>query len=305
MCVGQVRRNARLTDSWNSTTCCSACSGVMLTVLYEDNHCLAVSKSAGVIVQGGNRPPTLLDEARAYLKQKYHKPAGVFLGVVHRLDTPVSGVVLLARTSKAAARLSEQFRRGTVEKLYWAFVEERASGKRQDVTAKPRRSRRVSATSSRRAAEAVSASCASHVTLPPDLQTWEDYLLKDRKQNVVRVVSTAAPGAKLAVLEVRRLAKFAAGVLVEVRPRTGRSHQIRVQLAARGWPILGDTRYGSCHAFWADEGRTAGPAGLHRRAIALHARWLCVEHPVRHEPLVLEAPLPRSWRRLVGSWSPS
>src|SRR4051794_17714750 len=97
-----------------------------LEVLYEDNHCLAVNKPAGLLVQGDvTGDPTLLDQARVYLKRKYHKSGNVFVGLVHRLDRPVSGVVFLARTSKAAARLSEEFRERRVRKVYWAIVEGR------------------------------------------------------------------------------------------------------------------------------------------------------------------------------------
>src|SRR4051812_14398929 len=96
----------------------------MSDVLYEDNHCLALNKPAGLLTQGdATGDPTLLDEARAYLKARYRKPGDAFVGLVHRLDRPTSGVVLLARTSKAASRLSAQFRAGTIEKTYWALVE--------------------------------------------------------------------------------------------------------------------------------------------------------------------------------------
>src|SRR5436309_15999603 len=96
----------------------------MLEILLEDNHCLAVNKPAGLLTQGdATGEPTLLDAARAYLKERYHKPGNVFVGLVHRLDRPTSGVVLLARTSKAAGRLSAQFRAGTIEKVYLAVVE--------------------------------------------------------------------------------------------------------------------------------------------------------------------------------------
>src|SRR5436309_14678315 len=119
----------------------------MLDVLYEDNHCLAVNKPAGLLAQGdATGDPTLLDEARAYLKSRYDKPGNVYVGLVHRLDRPTSGVVLLARTSKAASRLSEQFRTGRVSKVYWAIVEGEPaahSGEWIDVLEKDRQANRV------------------------------------------------------------------------------------------------------------------------------------------------------------------
>src|SRR3954471_15398903 len=127
----------------------------MLDVLYEDNHCLAVNKPAGLLTQGDvTGDPTLIDAARADLKVRFNKPGNVFVGLVHRLDRPTSGVVLLARTSKGAERLSEQFRAGTVEKVYWAIVE---------------------------------GSC------PQDSGEWSDFLWKDEERNVVQVVAHQTP----------------------------------------------------------------------------------------------------------------
>src|SRR5262245_50343639 len=128
----------------------------MLDVLYEDNHCLAVNKPAGLLTQGdATGDPTLVEQARAYLKARYEKPGNVYVGLLHRLDRPTSGVVLLARTSKAAARLSAQFRDGSVEKIYLAVVEG---------------------------------------TCPDDAGEWEDTLRKDETRNVVRVVAEGASG---------------------------------------------------------------------------------------------------------------
>ncbi len=154
--------------------------------------------------------PTVLDWARRYIKQKYAKPGNVYLGVVHRLDRPVSGAVLLARTSKAARRLTEQFRTGTVQKTYWAVVEGR-----------PRQRE-------------------------GELVHW---LVKDRRRNVVRAYPSETPGGKLAVTRYRTLAIRQRLALLEVHPITGRAHQIRVQLSAGGLPILGDTKYGARRQF--------------------------------------------------------
>jgi 23S rRNA pseudouridine1911/1915/1917 synthase len=212
-------------------------------VLFEDNHCLAVVKPAGLLTAGDRTgDETLLEQARRYLKEKYHKPGNVFLGLVHRLDRPVSGVVLFARTSKAAARLSEQFRAGRVVKVYHAWV--------QGVPRTP-------------------------------AGTWTDFLLKDRERNVVRSVSAETTGAQQAMLGYRLLGRAGRTALLEIRPQTGRAHQIRVQLASRGFPILGDVKYG------------ARPTPNGR--LLLHAFELTFEHPVRNERISLQAPEPEDW----------
>ena len=218
-----------------------------LEVLYEDNHCLAVNKPARLLTMGDvTGETTLLDAAKAWVKQKYDKPGAVFLGVIHRLDRPVSGVVLFARTSKAAARLSEQFRERSVDKVYRAIVE----------------------------------------GVPPERDAvLQDWLWKDPGRNVTQVVRDGTPGAQQAALVVRRLRTANSRSLVEVRPVTGRSHQIRVQLAERGWPILGDGKYGSSV-------RLDG-------AIALHASSLTFHHPTRGEPVTVSAKEPTSWRQLM------
>jgi 23S rRNA pseudouridine1911/1915/1917 synthase len=213
-----------------------------LEILYEDNHCLAVYKPAGRLsthFQGDEEP--IDRDAKRYLKAKYQKPGNVFLGVVHRLDKPVSGVLLFARTSKAAARLAEQFREGTVEKVYWAVVEgdvARSAG------------------------------------------SLEDWLL--REEGRVNVVEPDTPGARQALLHFQRRGGHGGLTWLEVRPQTGRTHQLRVQLAHHGHPIYGDAKYGSVHTF--------------DQAVALHARALTFLHPVRYEPVTLTAELPGRWR---------
>uniref|UniRef100_A0A7C4QP00 RluA family pseudouridine synthase n=1 Tax=Schlesneria paludicola TaxID=360056 RepID=A0A7C4QP00_9PLAN len=217
-----------------------------LVVLYEDNHCLAVAKPAGWLTMGdATGDPTLLNNARHYLRQKFAKPGAVFLGVVHRLDRPVSGVVLFARTSKAAARLSAQFRAGTIEKVYWAVVAGR------------------------------------HVPREGELR---HSLVKDAARN--RAVVADAETGRDSRLHFHRKGRHGAWVWLEVRPLTGRSHQIRAQLSAAGWPILGDRKYGSREPF------VPG-------AIALHARALTFTHPVRREPVTVVCPLPETWRRFA------
>jgi 23S rRNA pseudouridine1911/1915/1917 synthase len=225
-----------------------------LVILYEDNHCLAVAKPAPLLTQGVPPGiPTLEAMVKAYLKERYHKPGNVYLGIPHRLDRPVSGVVVFARNTKAARRLAEQFQNRQVRKVYWAILERSAAGE-----------------------------------LPPE-GVWEDWLLKVQDQSRSERVAADTPGARLAVLRYRRLRLSAEDALIEIEPETGRMHQIRVQAAARGWPVRGDVLYGARLPF-------GPPAELPRdRLIALHARSLTFLHPIRYEPLTVTAPLPGVW----------
>ena len=215
------------------------------SVLFEDNHLLVLAKPSGLATMGVRAgQPSLVSMAKAYLKRKYNKPGNVYLGVVSRLDAPVTGVVVLARTSKAAARLNEQFRTGRVTKIYWALVENEPD---------------------------------------PAQGTCLDHLRKDERHHRMHVTHARHPEAKEARLAYSTLQRLPGATLVEVRLETGRKHQIRVQLAHRGWPIVGDRKYGANRAF---------PSG-----IALHARLVAFTHPVRKTLLSLTAPLPPSWRR--------
>jgi 23S rRNA pseudouridine1911/1915/1917 synthase len=208
-----------------------------LRLLYEDNHCVAVFKPAGLLTVGDRTGDvSLVDLVRKDLRRRYQKPGNVFVGVVHRLDRPVAGVVLFARTSKAAARLAEQFRTRRVTKIYQALVEGR---------------------------------------LATSEGTLFDRLVKDRRSNIVRRVTRPDSESRQSSLSFRRLKTFPDTTLLEIEPRTGRSHQIRVQLAAAGHPIVGDRKYGSKRAF--SEG------------IALRAVRLVFEHPVRKVPVTVEA----------------
>jgi len=223
-------------------------------VLFEDNHCLAVAKPGGLLTQGvPHGLPTLEAWARDYLRAKYAKAGRVYLGVPHRLDRPVSGVVLFARSSKAAARLAEQFRERQVTKVYRAVVDG---------------------------------------TVQPPEGTWDDWLRKVADDARTEVVRADSPGARLATLRYRVTGEFADETLLELTPVTGRSHQLRVQAAARGWPIRGDRQYGSARTF----GPT--PATERDRLIALHAESLIFLHPIRYEPVTVTAPLPEYWAEL-------
>lgn len=178
-----------------------------LQVLYEDNHLLAVNKPAGMLVQGDKTGDAcLLDYAKEYLKHKYHKPGNVFVGLVHRVDRPVSGVVLLTRTSKALARMNTLFKQRTVEKCYWALI----SG-----------------------------------SLPQESGQLVHWLRKNRKKNKATVASSGAEDTKEALLNYQLLSVIGKKRLVALYPLTGRPHQLRVQLSAVGCPILGDVKYGS------------------------------------------------------------
>lgn len=225
----------------------------LLDVLYEDNHLLGLNKPAGWPTTHFDGSEETVDRlAKAYLKEKYAKPGNVFLGVVHRLDKPTSGCLVFAKTSKAAARLSEQFREGGVEKTYWAVIEDPPK--------------------------------------PTDSSPWavddsgalDDWLLHDDADRRVRVVPAGTPNAKPARLLWTVRARHAGLVWLELRPHTGRKHQLRVQLASRGCPIYGDEKYGSPHRLG--------------HAIALHARTLTVLHPTKHDSLMLAADVPRHWR---------
>jgi 23S rRNA pseudouridine1911/1915/1917 synthase len=215
-----------------------------LDILYEDNHCLAVAKPSGVpSTHFQGKEETVDRMVKRYLKEKYQKPGNVFLGVVQRIDKPVSGVLLFARTSKAADRLARQFREGSIEKTYWAVVE----GEVQSLAG-----------------------------------TVEDWLHKDKASTRVEIVEPHSPHARQALLHYQRRNVQGGLSWLELRPQTGRRHQLRVQLAHHGHPIYGDAKYGSIHTFG--------------RAIALHARALTFLHPIRNEPITLTAELPRSWR---------
>jgi 23S rRNA pseudouridine1911/1915/1917 synthase len=215
-----------------------------LEVLYEDNHCLAVAKPAGWASTHYQGTAETVDRwAKNYVKEKYRKPGEVFLGIVHRLDKPVSGVLLFARTSKAAARLAEQFREGSVEKVYWAVVEGNVQTTAGSV---------------------------------------EDWLKKNEEAHRVEVTSPETRGARQALLHFQKKSSLGDLTWLELRPQSGRRHQLRVQLAHHGHPVYGDARYGSIHTFG--------------QGIALHARSLTFLHPIRYEPITLTAELPRSWR---------
>lgn len=217
-----------------------------LEILYEDNHLLAINKPSGMLVQGdetGDVP--LVELAKEYVKDKYHKPGAVFMGVVHRLDRPVSGVVVFARTSKSLERMNALFRERNTKKIYWALV--------------------------------------GNMPTPPEA-TLIHWLSKDHQKNKTTAFSRETERALRSELSYRFIQENKGLYLLEVIPITGRSHQIRVQLASMGCAIAGDLKYGY-------------PKALDDSSIALHARALEFIHPVKKELLKLMAPLP-----LTGLW---
>lgn len=212
-----------------------------LQVLFEDNHIIAVNKRSSDIVQGDKTGDIPLSEVvKQWLKKKYNKPGNVFAGVVHRIDRPVSGVIVFAKTSKALSRLTEQFRTREVQKTYLAAV----------------------------------------CKMPEnETGTLINNLVKDSAKNKSRLVSAKNKMGKRSELSYKLLSATDKYFILEVKPITGRHHQIRVQLSAIGCSIKGDLKYGAP--------RSNKDGGIH-----LHARQIDFIHPVRKEPISILAPLP-------------
>ena len=219
-------------------------------ILYEDNHLLVVNKRVGEIVQGDKTSDEPITEIyKAFIAQRDAKPGQVFLGLPHRLDRPVSGIVVLAKTSKALERLNAMFRDGGVNKVYWALV------------------------------------CKEPVESEKLL---EGMLWRNEKQNKSYICRPGAlrKDAKLAKLISKYIGRTERYFLLEVELLTGRHHQIRCQLSDMGCPIKGDLKYGAPRS---------NPDG----GISLHARRISFLHPVKKEPVVIEAPVPASWKGVI------
>ena len=211
-------------------------------VLYEDNHIIVAIKPEGVLSQSdGSSAPDMLTILKAYIKEEYSKPGEVYLGLVHRLDRPVSGVMVFARTSKAASRLSEQIRTRKVEKIYRCVVNGILEGEGR----------------------------------------LENFISKDEDKNIVTVIDKEKPGFKASYLDYKALASKGGLTLAEVKLGTGRSHQIRAQMAHFGYPLIGDQKYG-------DKDKRC-------KDIALEAYKLSFEHPVKREFITFEAPIPSGY----------
>jgi 23S rRNA pseudouridine1911/1915/1917 synthase len=210
-----------------------------------------LNKPAGVLTQAPAGIDSLEVRVKDFYRQREGKEGNIYLGLPHRLDRPVSGAIVFARHVRAAQRLSTQFENRTVTKVYWAIVE-------GDVQ--------------------------------PDEGTWTDHLHKRHGMAQAIVVPADDPRGKLAVLHYRVMSRMSGRTWLEVQLETGRTHQIRVQAASRGHPVLGDAQYGAKQPFgeqFADE---------RLRAIALHARQLGFNHPMTGEPVDIVAPVPAAWR---------
>ena len=213
-----------------------------LEILYEDNHIIAVNKKAGEIVQGDKTEDEPLSErVKAYIKKKHNKPGDVYLGIIHRLDRPVGGVIVFAKTSKALTRMNKQFQDRAIQKTYWAVVEK----------------------------------------LPPHNEAVViSYLKKNQEKNRSRAYDKEVKGSKKSELEYSLVGRSKNYFYVEVKPKTGRHHQIRVQLSHIGCPIKGDVKYGA--------NRTNRDGSIH-----LLARSLEFVHPVKKEPMLIKANPPQ------------
>jgi len=222
-------------------------------ILFEDETCLAVAKPAGLLTQAPLGIDSLEYRIKRLLSERDGVSGDVYLGVPHRIDRPVSGAIVFAKTLKAAQRISKQFENRRVEKTYWALVK-------------------------------------GHID--PDEGTWTDYLKKIDGEPRTAVVEQTDPAGRIAVLHYRSLQKVSVPgerTLLEITLETGRTHQIRVQCASRGHPVLGDEMYGSGIAF--------GPPSddQRERLIALHARMLKFWHHAAGGYITVTAPLPKYW----------
>jgi 23S rRNA pseudouridine1911/1915/1917 synthase len=267
----------------------------LLEILCEDGPVLAVNKPAGLLTLGAvPGVPTLERQVKQFLKEKYHKPGNVYLGIPHRLDRPVSGVVVFARNSKAAARLAEQFRERQVKKVYWALVEgvpDPPEGELVDWLVKSPDRARVEIVSPETPG-AREARLKYRILPDPVLPARSE--IRNPKSEIIPDSSFLSPQSAFPVSpplappyeggEVQR-------TLLEIELLTGRTHQIRVQFAARGWPVVGDFQYGAATSLGAT--RQADPRD---EPIALHARSLTILHPVRYDRLTIAAPLPATWQ---------
>ncbi|WP_437922089.1 RluA family pseudouridine synthase [Sphingobacterium sp. LRF_L2] len=210
-------------------------------VIFEDNHYIAINKRAGDIVQVDTTgDKSMEDMVKEYLAAKYQKPNGAFLGVIHRLDRPVSGMILFAKTSKGLDRMNRLFHDRKVSKTYFAIVRNKPEKK---------------------------------------ADTLKNWLLRDRKKMITKAYDREVKGGSFAQLDYEVIGELDGYFLLKVTPLTGRTHQIRCQLAYMGCPIVGDNKYGY-------------PRGSQRRSICLHSRALTFVHPIKEEPTELTAELP-------------
>ena len=231
-----------------------AASALGFEILLEDEAVLAVVKPTGIATQAPPGIDSLEVRIKRYLAADERQPGDVYLGIPHRLDRPVSGAMLFAKTRRAARQLSRQFERRRVKKLYWACVER---------------------------------------TVEPADGTWTDYLRKVHGKPQAEVVDATHAEAQEAILHYRTLGHHQAGSWLEIELETGRTHQIRIQAASRGHPVLGDVAYGSRISFGEQH------EDERQRVIALVARSIEFFHPTTKQPLAVEAPTGELWQGLT------
>ena len=260
----------------------------MIKVLYEDNHIIAVFKPSGVLTQGDKSGDvSLFDMVKDYLKEKYKKPGNVFLGLVHRLDKPVSGIVLFGKTSKGASRLSEQFRNHTIQKTYHGIVVGKPKEARGEIKEKINKI----------------SFFAEGFTDKTDEELLSE-IKRATKTRTAELEYQVVPPLEAA----RMLGGEAAGIksdkysLLKILPKTGRFHQIRVQMANMGCPILGDEKYGGPAASWKNnkspDGKAVEDPRL-RRDIGLCATAISFKEAVGGKQINLEIPLPEGWKGYI------
>ncbi len=221
-----------------------------MEILYEDNHIIIVNKAPSEIVQGDKTGDTPISEKlEAYLKDKYDKPGNVFVGIPHRIDRPVSGIVIFAKTSKALVRLNEMFQKKEISKTYWAVVKNK----------------------------------------PPKMNdTLVHFLIKHQEKNFTRIYNKQIEGSSRAELDYKLILELDNYYLLEIHPKTGRSHQIRAQLSKIGCPIKGDVKYGA-------------ERPNNDKSIHLHARGVEFVHPVKKETIKITAnpPVESIWNDIL------
>ncbi len=269
-----------------------------MEVVYEDNHIIVVNKAPGEIVQGDKTGDTPLSETiKAYLKEKYNKPGNVFCGVVHRIDRPVGGLVIFAKTSKALTRLNEMLRKGDIHKTYWALVEGRPDKEEATLTdylvsdgrlnktfiAPPPEAKQSAKAEAKEPAKSKAeesakskADAKQSAKLKPEAKASAKFKAKESDKSE----------AKKSVLKYKTIANGDRYTLLEINLLTGRKHQIRCQLSATGHPIKGDLKYGAKRS-----NRNGG--------ISLLARRIEFIHPVSKELIQLEAPIPEEMQKLL------
>jgi RluA family pseudouridine synthase len=214
-----------------------------------------VLKPAGILTQAPPGIDNLETRIKEFLKRRDGRTGNIYLGVPHRLDRPATGAMVFAKHARATRRLADQFEARTVKKVYWALTQGRVT---------------------------------------PDAGTWEDHVRKIHGHPQAEIVAPDQTGARSAILHYRTLGETPLGSWLDIELATGRTHQIRIQAASRGWPLLGDAQYGATEPFgeqYVDE---------RLRAIALHSRILGFRHPVSHRPVEITAPLTTAWQGLVA-----